>query len=105
MVTKILQGTPSSKVSNSWRWEIWLKLIEFWLSTHKTTNLQYIRREGNKVADLLENIGVESGKDLHTDNLSMLAIDQQILEYKDLVKREMTQEEEAHPDAGVSQEH
>lgn len=59
MVSKILQGTPSSKVSNSWRMAKRLELIECWLSSHRAVTLKDIHREGNKVMDLLANIGVE----------------------------------------------
>lgn len=82
-----------------------LKLIKIWLSSHKAINLKHIHREGNKVADLLANIGVESGTDLHTSTLSTLATEQQMMEYQELVKNEMAQEEEVHPEAGDLQEH
>lgn len=81
MVNKIMQGTHSSKVSNSWRMVNRLELIEIWLSSHKAISLKHIRQEGNKVDDLLANIGVESGMDLHTGSLSMLATEIQSMEY------------------------
>lgn len=66
MVSKIMQGTPSSKVSNSWRMAKRLELIDFWLSHHRVITLKHICQEGNKVADILANLGVECGLDLHT---------------------------------------
>ncbi len=89
MVNKIMQGTPSSKVSNNWRMAKRLELIEIWLSYHRAITLKHIRWEGNKVADLLANIGVESGMDIHTGSLSMLATEIQSMEYQNLVKNEM----------------
>jgi len=53
----------------------------------------------------LANIGVESRTYLHIGTLSTLAIEQQMLEYHEMVKNEMAQEEEAHPEAGDLQEH
>ena len=51
------------------------------------------------MADLLANIGVESGRDLHTGSLYTLATEHQLLEYREMVKSEMAQEEYAHLDA------
>jgi len=90
----------SRKPSNNWRLVSRLELIEIWLSSHRAVNLKHICWDGNKVANLLANIGVESGRYLHTSLLSMLATEHQLLEYKELVKNEMAQEEEAHPDVG-----
>jgi len=89
MVTKIMQGTPSSKVSNSWRMEKQLELIEIWLSSHRAITLKHIHMEGNKVADLLANIGVESGLDLHIGSISRLASKTQLMDYQNIVKNEM----------------
>lgn len=77
-----------------------LELIEIWLSSHRAITLKHIRREGNKVADILANIGVESGLDLHTSSISRLATEIQAMEYQTLVKNEMIQEEEEHQDVG-----
>lgn len=82
-----------------------LELIEIWLSSHRAIILRHIRREGNKVAGLLANIGVESGRDLHTGSLSTLAIENQLMEYQNLMKNEMKQGGEEHPNAGEIQEH
>lgn len=80
MVSKILQGTPSSKVSNSWRMVKRLELIEGWLSSHRAITLKHIRWEGNKVANLLANIGVECGLDLHVGSISRLVSESQLLD-------------------------
>lgn len=77
-----------------------LELIECWLFSYRAVTLKHIRIEGNKVADLLANIGVECGVNLHAGSLSRLASKSQLMDYKNLVKNEMYQEGEAHPDAG-----
>ena len=48
---------------------------------------------------------MESGIDLHISTLSNLATEQQMLEYQELVKNEMAQEEEVHLEGGDLQEH
>jgi len=105
MVNKILQGTPSYKVGSSWRLEKRLELIENWLSTHSDINFKHSHKNGNKVADLLANIGVDSGRTLHASTLNTIATTSQLQEYKELVRMEMVQEEETHLDAGVNPKH
>lgn len=41
------------------------------------------------MVDLLANIGVESGRHLHTGSLSMIATEHKLLKYKELVRNEM----------------
>lgn len=105
MVIKIMQGTSSSKVSNSWRMAKRLELIKIWLFSHRAITLKHIRWEGNKVADLLANIGVESGLDLHIGSISRLAFEIQLMEYQNIVKKEMKQGGEEHGDAGETRTH
>lgn len=57
MAKQILQGTPTDKVVNSQRLVERLELIEQWLITNRTITFKHIRREGNKVVDLLANLG------------------------------------------------
>jgi len=53
MVTKILQGSSSGKVSNSWRMAKRLELIECWLSSNRAITLKHTRREGIKLRTYL----------------------------------------------------
>jgi len=73
MVNKILQGSPSNKIGNSWQQAERLELVEIWLKSHRAVNFKHIRREGNKVADLLANIGGESSNALNANALSTIA--------------------------------
>lgn len=65
MASKTLQGSPSCEVSNRWRMAKRLELIECWLNSHRAITLKHICREGNKVADLLANMGVDCRVELH----------------------------------------
>lgn len=89
MVNKILQGTPSNNLVNSWRLVERIELIEMWLSTHRVVNFKHICRDGNKVANILANIGVDSGISLPAGSLTTIANALQLKEYNDLVKIEM----------------
>lgn len=100
MVSNILQGSPSSKISNSWRMAQRLQHIECWFSSHRAVSLKHIRREGNKVVDLLANMGVDCGKYLHVGPLSNLASESQLLNFNNLVQKDMPQKEEIPPDVG-----
>lgn len=99
MVNKILHGPPSNKVGNSWRLDERLELIEVWLRTHRAVNFKHIRREGNKVADLLAKIGMESNTTLNENSLPTIATEVQMKEFNELVKNEKASEEGEHPDA------
>jgi len=59
-------------------------------------------REGNKLADFLANIGVEMEVDIYVSSLSSIATMDQLTEFQNIVKNDMLQEHEAHPDAGDS---
>jgi len=61
MITKLMNGSPIHKVSNRWRMAQRLDLINKWLSQHQAISLKHIKREGNKIANYLANIGVEIG--------------------------------------------
>jgi len=63
MDNQILQGIAAHKVAYSWRLAAHLELIEQWLLTNRAITFKHVKREGNKVADLLENLGVDSDRD------------------------------------------
>lgn len=66
--------------------------------------LKHIRREGNKVADLLANMGVDCGMHLHVGSISRLAFVSQLLDFNNLVHKEMPHVDEVSPDAGGTRE-
>ena len=87
-----MQGTLSKKIGNSWRLAERLELVEDWLRAHRAVNFKHICREGNKVADLLANIGVESNTTLKANQLSSIKTDAQMKEFNEIVEKEKTQE-------------
>ncbi|MCY6524942.1 hypothetical protein, partial [Actinobacillus pleuropneumoniae] len=62
-------------------------------------------RDGNKVADLIANNGVDRGRTFHAGTLNTMATTLQLQEYNELVQIEMVQEEETHMDACDYQSH
>lgn len=95
-----MQGAPLEKVSSSWRLAERLELIEEWISSHRAITFKHIRRNGNKVADLLANIGVNCELELCSGPLSSLVSEAQLMEFNNLVKNDLKQGEENRPDAG-----
>lgn len=80
-----MQGTLPYKVVSSWRLAERLELIEQWLSTNRAVTFKYILKDGNKMVDLLANIGVDSGWTLHAGSLNTIATASQIKDYNELV--------------------
>lgn len=73
MINQILQGTPTHKVGSSWILAERLEWVEHWILIHREVTIRHICLNGNKVTDLLANIGIESGKTLHVGTLSTIA--------------------------------
>eukprot|EP00253_Pinus_taeda_P007787 PITA_07787 len=63
MAIKIQQGSPAQKVSKSWRLATRLESLQTWLQNNQATTFKHTRREGNKVADFLANLGVKQCKE------------------------------------------
>ena len=72
MISKILLGSPPSRVADSWRLMARLELIAEWLQEYRAIYLKHTRIFGNKVADLLANKGVISAQTLFAGPLSSL---------------------------------
>ena len=86
MINQILQGTPADKVASSWRLAERLEQIEQWLLIYREVTIRHIRQNGNKVAELLANIGVKSGNTLHVGALSTIANTQHLQDFNDSVQ-------------------
>lgn len=80
-----------------------LDLINKWLSQHQAISLRHIKREGNKLADFLANLGVEIGVQQFEGTISNIASVEQISKFQEIVTQDKSQGKEAHPDAGVIQ--
>lgn len=100
MATRILQGSPSSKICNSWRMVQQLLHIERWISFNRAISFTHIRRDGNKVVDLLANLGVDSGRHLLVGSPTNLLSESQLPDFNNLVQEERPKPEDALPDPG-----
>eukprot|EP00253_Pinus_taeda_P034194 PITA_34194 len=101
MASKLLQGSPVHKVSSSWRLAPRLDLLNQWFSLHQAISFKYIRREGNKLADFLANLGVDSGKYFFEGSLSSIVSESHLSTFCDIVNNDMQSKEDSHPDAGA----
>ena len=72
MANQLLNGTGAHKIANSWRLEARLEAIEHWLHTNHAIIFQHVKREGNKVADLLANTGVDNEDTLLSGDLDII---------------------------------
>ena len=72
MAQKLLQGSPPSRGSDSWRLTAGLELIAHWMQQNKAIVLKHVKRSGNKVADLLANKGVTSDQIIFAGPLTNL---------------------------------
>lgn len=96
MANQLLNGVHAHQIANSWRLEARLDAIEQALHTNRAIILNHVKWEGNKVADLLANLGVENGHTLLTGALDIIHNHDQNQECKTLVQRDA-----ALPNAGV----
>ena len=95
MVTRIHNGSQARKIAPSWRLEARLNEIANKIDNARAISFKHTRREGNKIADLLANIGVETSTPLISGNTNTISNRQQLQECESLI-----QEEAAAPDAG-----
>jgi len=96
MVQQLLNGSHASKIATSWRLEARLEAIELELLNNREIIFSHVKRDGNKVADLLANVGVES-------NLALLTGPTNIIQNNDKLHEcnQMVQEEATPPDVGA----
>jgi len=95
MAKHLLNGSQARKIATNWRLEARLEAIEQALHSNRAITFNHIKREGNKVADLLANIGVENENTLLTGKLDIITNNDQAQECTRLVQRDA-----APPDAG-----
>lgn len=101
MLIKMLHGSPAHKVSKSWRMAQRLELIYNWTVQHQAISCKHIRREGNKLADLLANLGVEDKNSHFEGPISNLESEDQIVKTQEIVLSDIAQFKRTHPDAGA----
>lgn len=95
MAKQLQNGTHARKVANSWRREARLEAIEHLLHNNEAIIFNHIRREGNKVADLLANLGVEARHTMLSSTTDIIQNHDHAQEFTKLV-----QSDAAPPDAG-----
>lgn len=101
MASKLLQGSPVHKVSSSWRMATRLELLQQWLTQNQAISFKNIRREGNKLADFLANLGVDNGKEFFEGSISGITSRNQLSTFHAIVTSDIQSKEDSHPDAGV----
>eukprot|EP00253_Pinus_taeda_P008595 PITA_08595 len=102
MVTKIQQGTEAQKVSRSWRMVTRLELLQSWLRDNRAITFNHIRREGNKLADFLANLGVDKGKDHFEGLLQGNVSETEWSTFQEILRKDTQSKTQDHPDAGVN---
>eukprot|EP00253_Pinus_taeda_P002560 PITA_02560 len=95
MATHIQNGSHTRKVAHSWRLEARLNNIDREMHQHRALSFLHTRREGNKTADLLANLGVECSRTLLTGNLDIIPNPQKAQECRSLIQSDVE-----FPDAG-----
>jgi len=95
MAQQIIQGAPVNKLSCSWQLAARLQHIEQVLASNKEITFKHIKRNGNKVADHLANLGVMSNRPIHKGLLVIIKDAPHQQEFTMLVQMDA-----APPDAG-----
>lgn len=95
MEKKILNGSQAKNFATSWRLEARLEAIEQKLHNNLALTFTHTRRDGNKVADFMANVGVGSNHSLITGQLDTILSNVEAQECSRLVQKDATP-----PDAG-----
>lgn len=101
MATKIQQGTEAQKVSRCWRMVTRLELLQSWLRDNKAITFNHIRREGNKLADFMANLGVDRGRDHFEGLLQGNVSETECSTYQEILRNDSKRMAQDHLDAGV----
>lgn len=101
MATKLQHGSPIHKVSSSWRMAQRLELINHWLSLHQAITFKHTRREGNKLADFLANLGVEAKENHFEGAIDSLHSRDDMDTLRAMVSQDKSLIKNSHPDAGA----
>jgi len=95
MANRIQNGSQTRKVAHSWRLEARLNSIERELLQNRALSFLHTKREGNKTADLLANLGVDCSLNLLSGKLDIIPNSQKAQECKRLIHSDA-----GFPDAG-----
>ena len=72
MANQLLWGADPNKVAHSWCLAARTDRISNWLQNNRAVSLTHVKREGNRVADLLTNFGTESNSTLTHGSFSII---------------------------------
>lgn len=98
---KLQNGSPVHKVSSSWRMAHRLESLNHWLSQNQSITFNHTKREGNRLADLLANFGVEAKSNHFEGTLDNLPSRAQRNQLREVISQDIAQMKKTHPDAGV----
>ena len=65
LARRLQSGALTTQVSKNWRWEGRLSVLRQILTGEEAILLSHVKQEGNKVADVMANVGVESSLSFH----------------------------------------
>lgn len=77
-------------------------MINHWISRHQAIIFKHIRREGNKLADLLANLGVEAKEHHFEGVVDNIPSKDHLGTLRAMISQEIAQIPTSHPDGGVS---
>jgi len=95
MAKRLQNGSQAKKITNSWRLAARLEAIEQALRSNRAISFSHTKREGNKVTDLVANIGAIYDHNLITGTSTIITDNAQAREFEKLV-----QSDAASPDVG-----
>ena len=69
MAKKLSSGQSVEKITTGWKLSSRMETSRCLISAHSALSFSHVRRETNKVADLLANLGAEGGGALRIGNM------------------------------------
>jgi len=95
MAKQLQNETHAGKIANSWRLEARLEAIEHLLHNNQAISFNHTKWEGNKVADLLANMGVVAKHTMLSGTIDIIQNHDHAQEFTKVV-----QSDAVPPDAG-----
>lgn len=77
-----------------------LESLQTWLQNNKAISFKHTRREGNKAADFLANLGAEQGKEHQEGTPQVIVSKSERATFLEILNSDMQIEAKDYPDAG-----
>ena len=90
LATKLQNGSQSAKVSSSWNLESCVDSLRTLLINGSAVCSSHVRRNGNKVVDILANLGVGACNTVRDKDYNMIPSLKARAQCKDLIKKGST---------------